>query len=65
MFQLKRLPQVDIKDSNGRNFYDGPVKNNLITYDNTQKIATGQGDDYTAGCLLDFPYFKIAIRWLQ
>ena len=49
MFQLKRLPQVDIKDSNGRNFYDGPV-------------ATGQGDDYTAGCLLDYPYFKIVIR---
>ena len=59
------LLQVDIKDSNGRNFYDGPVKNNLITYDNTQKIPTGQGDDYTAGCLLDFPYFKIVIRWLQ
>ena len=23
-----------------------------------QKIATGQGDDYTRGCLLDYPYFK-------
>ena len=22
------------------------------------KIATGQGDDYTTGCLLDYPYFK-------
>ena len=22
------------------------------------KIATGQGDDYTNGCLLDYPYFK-------
>ena len=23
-----------------------------------QKIATGQGDDYTTGCLLDYDYFK-------
>ena len=22
------------------------------------KIATVQGDDYTTGCLLDYPYFK-------
>ena len=22
------------------------------------KIATGQGYDYTTGCLLDYPYFK-------
>ena len=42
----------------GRNFFDQLLKNNLITYDNIQKIATGQGDDYTTGCLLDYPYFK-------
>ena len=23
-----------------------------------RKIATGQGDDYTTGCLLDYAYFK-------
>ena len=23
-----------------------------------EKIATGQGDDYTTGCLLDYQYFK-------
>ena len=23
-----------------------------------EKIATGQGDDYTTGCLLDYIYFK-------
>ena len=23
-----------------------------------KKIATGQGDDYKTGCLLDYPYFK-------
>ena len=27
-------------------------------YENIRKIATGQGDDYTTGCLLDYCYFK-------
>ena len=27
-------------------------------YENIRKIATGQGDDYTAGCLLNYAYFK-------
>ena len=36
---------------NGRNFFDQAIKNDLETYDNIRKIATGQGDDYTTGCL--------------
>ena len=28
------------------------------TYENIRKIATGKGDNYTTGCLLDYPYFK-------
>ena len=42
----------------GRNFFDKPVKNDLKTQDNIRKIATGQGDNYITGCLLDSPYFK-------
>ena len=38
----------------GKNFFDQPVKNNLRTYDNIRKNATGQGDDYNTGCLLDY-----------
>ena len=34
------------------------MKNDKITYDNIRKVATGQGDDYTTGCLLDYVYFK-------
>ena len=56
------LPTVEIKDYNivinGENFFDQPIKNNKITYDNIRIIATGQGDDYTTGCLLDYRYFK-------
>ena len=55
------LPAVEIKDYNiiinGENFFDQPIKNNKITYENIRKIATGQGDDYTTGCLLDYSYF--------
>ena len=42
---------------NGENFFDQPIKNNKVTYDNIRKIATGQGDDNTTGCLLDYRYF--------
>ena len=41
-----------------QNFFDQPVKSNLIIYDNIPKIATGQGDYYTTGFLLDYTYFK-------
>ena len=43
---------------NGLNFYSQPVKNDVRTFDNISRIATGQGDDYTTGCLLDYPNFK-------
>ena len=56
------LPNVEIKDYNvmidGKNFFDQPIKNDKTTYENIRKIATGQGDDYTTGCLLDYSYFK-------
>ena len=52
------LPTVEIKDYNvmidGQNFLDQLVKNDLRTYDNIQKSVVGQGDDSTAGCLLDY-----------
>ena len=43
----------------GKNFFDQPVKNDLITYQNIQKAATGQGDDYTTDCLLNYNYVEI------
>ena len=56
------LPNVEFKDYNvminGENFFDQPVKDNKVTYENMRKIAIGQGDDYAAGCLLDYPYFR-------
>ena len=42
----------------GKNIFDQPVKYNKVTHENICKIATGQGDDYTNGYLLDYIYFK-------
>ena len=42
----------------GRNLFDKTIKNDLKTDNNIRKIATGQGDDYATGCLLESPYFK-------
>ena len=56
------LPRVKIDNYNieidGRNFYDQPVNNSIKQYDEVRKISTGQGDDYTTGCLLDYSYFR-------
>ena len=56
------LPVVIIVDYNvmihGQYFFDQPVNYNLLTYDIIREIATGQEDDYTNGCLLDYVYFK-------
>ena len=42
----------------GRNFFDQLISSVSKTYENIRKIATGKGDDYTTGCLLDHPYLK-------
>ena len=55
-------PRVKIENYNieidGRNFYDQPINESIKQYDEVRKASTGQGDDYTTGCLLDFTYFE-------
>ena len=43
---------------NGENFFDQPIKDDKVTYENIRKIATGKGDDYATGSLLDCQYFR-------
>ena len=56
------LPRVKIENYNieidGRNFYDQPINDSIKQYNEIRKISTGQGGDYTTGCLLDFAYFE-------
>ena len=42
----------------GSKFFDQPLKNDWITYDNVKTLATSQGDVCTIGCLLHHVYFK-------
>ena len=48
------LPNVEIKNYNvminGENFFDQPVKDNKVTYQNITKIATGKEGDNITGC---------------
>ena len=49
------LPRVNMAYYNvltaSTNFYDQPNIDQTKKYDAIRKIATGQGDDYTTGCL--------------
>ena len=56
------LPKVNITNFSllidGRDFYDQPINDLIKQYDKIWKIPTGQEDDYTTGCFLDYQYFK-------
>ena len=61
-FKNRFFPRVKIENYNieidGRNFYDQPINDSIKQHGEIRKISTGQGDDYTSGCLLDFAYFE-------
>ena len=56
------LPKGVIDDYNviinGKKIYDQPIDFDIKRYEEIRKFATGQGEDYTTGCLLDYDYIK-------
>ena len=62
------LRKVEIKNYNvminGENLFDQPIKDNKVIYENIRKVATGRGDDYKTGCLLDYQYFKDSYKMI-
>ena len=56
------LPNLEIRNYNvminGENFFDQPIKDDKVMYENIRKIATGKGADYIIGCLLDYQYCR-------
>ena len=56
------LPRGKIENYNvlidGRSFHDQPINDLIEQYDEIRRVSSGQGDDYTTGCLLDYAYFK-------
>ena len=61
-FKKYFLPRGKIENCNieidGRNFYDESMNDSIKQYNEKRKISTGQGDDYTTVCLIDFAYFE-------
>ena len=60
------LPRIKIQNYNieidGRNFYDQSINDSIKQFHEVTKMSTGQVDDYTTGCLLDYVYFKDDFR---
>ena len=67
------LRRIEIKNYNTEIdrgiFFDESINELIKQYDEIRKTSTGQGDDYTTGCLLDFSYFekknKINCSWFK
>ena len=66
-FKKYFLPRVKIVNCNieinGKIFYDQPINDWIKQYGEVRKVLTGQGDEYTAGFLLDFAYFEKTIAY--
>ena len=41
-----------------KKFYDQAIDSDIKWYKEIRKLTTGQGEDYTTGCLLDYDYIK-------
>ena len=68
-FKKYFLPRVKIGNNNievdGKKFYDQPIDNSIKQFDEVRKVSTGQGEDYTTGCLLDFAFFEKFVSWFK
>ena len=41
-----------------KNFHDQAIDSDTKRHEEIRKLTTGQGEDYTNGCLLDYEYIK-------
>ena len=68
-FKKYFLPRVKIENNNievdGKKIYDQPIDNSIKRFDEVRKVSTGQGEDYTTGCLLDFAFFEKFVSWFK
>ena len=60
MIVLKDLMAKSITYQN--NFYGQPIDSDIKWHEEIRKQATGESEDYTAGCLLDYEYIKNRYR---
>ena len=50
---------------NGKKIYDQPIDSDIKRYQGIRKLTTGQAEDYTTGCLLDYDYIKNNYRSIE
>ena len=43
---------------NGKSFYDQTIDADVKRSKEIRKLKTGQSEDHTTGCLVDYEYFK-------
>ena len=41
-----------------KTFMTNPIDSDIKRYEEIRKLTTGQGEDYTTGCLLNYKYIK-------
>ena len=67
-FKVERyyLPKGIIKNDNViinvKQIYDHAIDSDIKCYVEIRKLTTGQGEDYTTGCLLGYDYMKSLYR---
>ena len=44
--------------TDGKNLYDQQPDSDIKRYEKMRKLTTGQGEDCTTGCLLNYEYIK-------
>ena len=48
--------------NNEKNFYDQTIYCDIKQFKEIRKLITGQDEDYTIGCFLDYKYMKNYLR---
>ena len=43
---------------NGKNVYDQSIDSDIEQYKEIRRLTTGQGEDYTTRCFLDYKYIE-------
>ena len=53
MYYLWKVFIKNYNTINVKNFYDQPVDFDIMQYEEIRRLITGQGEDYTTGCLFE------------
>ena len=56
------LPRDKSYIISGKNFYYQATDSDMKRYEEIRKLTTGEGEDYTTGCLLGYNYVKSHYR---